>query len=66
MASGWTCTIVNTDGDIQIEQLDAVGDEWFAEGPEGDAIGSLDEVLRAVTARPADPVWLTVVRDTIE
>jgi hypothetical protein len=66
MASGWTCTIVNAEGDIQLEQLDAAGDAWFAEGPEGDAIGSLDEVLGAVTARHADPAWLTVVRDTIE
>lgn len=66
MASGWTCTVVNAESAIQLEQLDAAGDEWFADGPEGDAIGSLDDVLRAVTACDADPAWITVVRDTIE
>jgi hypothetical protein len=66
MASGWTCTIINVGGDIKLEQLDDAGEGWFAEGPGGDAIGGLDEVLAAVIDDHADPAWIAVVGDTLK
>lgn len=59
MTSGWTCTIVNAGRDIELEQLDDAGGEWFAVGPGGDAIGALVEVLAAVIDDHADPAWIT-------
>jgi hypothetical protein len=66
VASGWTCTIINVGGDVELEQLDDVGEDWFATGPGGDAIGGLDEVLAAVTDGHADPAWITVVSDALK
>lgn len=53
-------------GNIELEQLDDAGREWFAEGPGGDAIGGRGEGLAAVIDDQADPAWITVVTDTIE
>jgi hypothetical protein len=66
VATGWTCTIVNVGGDVELEQLDDAGEEWFAIGPAGDASGGLDEVLAAVVDDQVDPAWITIVADTID
>lgn len=60
------CTIVSVGGNIELEQVDDAGREWFASGPEGDAIGGLREVLTSASADRADPAWVTAVGDTVE
>jgi hypothetical protein len=66
MASGRTCTIISDAGNIELEQLDHAGREWFASGPGGDAIGALREVLTAASDRDADRAWVTAVGETVE
>jgi hypothetical protein len=41
----WTCVVVSAWGNIELEQLDDAGLDWFATGPRGDAMGGLREVL---------------------
>jgi hypothetical protein len=45
---------------VELEQLDAAGDEWFGERESATAMGSLRDVLEAVCA-DADPEWRDVV-----
>jgi hypothetical protein len=59
VSQGWTCTVLAAGGDVQIEQLDRDGDEWFGDGPGGSTMGALDAVLS--DCADADPGWVAAV-----
>jgi hypothetical protein len=70
--TGWRCTVLSTgDGEtsganIELEQLDADGHDWFADGPGGTECGSLAVALRAAAGGSADSGWVAAVIAAIE
>jgi hypothetical protein len=58
--------VVGPLGDVELEQLDQAGAEWFGEGPGGAAVGALATVLSSAAGDQADPEWLEAVRRAIE
>jgi hypothetical protein len=63
---GWTCRVLGPLGDVELEQLDAAGAEWFGEGPGGTAAGTMETVLAACAGDDADPEWIDAVANAIE
>jgi hypothetical protein len=61
VAAGWNRTVVVSSGDIELEQLDEGGEEWFAVGPGGDAGGGLREVLLTASAGGTEVAWIDAV-----
>jgi len=53
--AGWNCAVLNSAGDIELEQIDDAGDECVAIGPGADAIGALSDVLTTAAADGTDP-----------
>jgi hypothetical protein len=56
MGAGWLLTIRGGDADVELEQLDEAGLDWFATGPRGDAAGTLAEVVPAAVAADPEPI----------
>jgi hypothetical protein len=60
--AGWTCVLVADGGDVELEQLDDAGAEWYATGPGGEHMGQVREVIEGALGDPSpDPAWLAVV-----
>jgi hypothetical protein len=66
VSGGWGCLLLAEGGDVQLEQLDEAGREWFGEGPAGVAVGSLDEVIaNAAAPGAADMEWIAAVVEAV-
>jgi hypothetical protein len=66
VSGGWGCLLLAEGGDVQLEQLDEAGREWFGEGPAGVAVGSLDEVIaNAAAPGAADTEWIAAVVEAV-
>jgi hypothetical protein len=58
--------VVADGGNVELEQLDDGGVEWYATGPGGERLGQVREVIEgALGAPPPDPAWLVVVLATL-
>jgi hypothetical protein len=66
MTAGWVCRVMSDAAEIEVEQLDDTGKDWFAVGPGGGHMGGLTETVAAAFSKSRDPAWLAVVVDTIE
>jgi hypothetical protein len=66
MTAGWVCRVMSEAAEIEVEQLDDAGKDWFAVGPGGEHMGGLTETVAAAFGESTDPAWLAVVVDTIE
>ena len=55
------CHIVTDAGEIELEQLDEAGGDWFASGPRGEHMGALDATVEAAADESADRAWLAAV-----
>jgi hypothetical protein len=66
MSAGWTCVVPCDAGDVELEQLDEAGLEWYATGPGGDHLGRLPETREGAVGGTPDPEWLALVMATIE
>jgi hypothetical protein len=64
--AGWSCTVLSTGGNIELEQIDDAGVEWVAIGPGGNAAGGLSEVLAAAAGDGADLEWLRAVAAALD
>lgn len=58
--------VVSDEGDVELEQLDDAGDDWYASGPGGEHMGRLQDALEATLGGQPDPAWLAVVVAAIE
>lgn len=65
MGAGWTCLVLSDAGDIEVEQLDEAGNDWYAAGPGGERIGRLEPTVSGAAGDSVDPAWLAVVTSTI-
>ena len=65
MSAGWTVAVVSDAGDVELEQLDAAGEDWYGDGPGGAATGSIDAVLASCAPSASDPEWLQAVAAVI-
>ena len=56
-----TCCVLAPGGEVELDQLDRAGADWFGEGPGGVAMGTLEEVLADCAGEGADPEWIDAV-----
>ena len=66
MGAGWVCRVLSGAGNIELEQLDDAGRDWFAVGPSGEHIGALEEILTAAVGGLVDPNWFAVAVATVK
>ena len=66
MGAGWVCRVLSGAGNIELEQLDDAGRDWFAVGPSGEHIGALEEILTAAVGGSVDPNWFAVAVATVK
>lgn len=62
MGAGWVCVVMADRGNLELEQLDDAGSEWYGTGPDGEHMGQIREVIEQALGDPSpDPAWLAVV-----
>jgi hypothetical protein len=60
------CLVIAAGGEVQLEQLDDAGREWFGDGPSGQAIGWLGHVLAACADPDVERDWIEAVVAALE
>jgi len=57
--------VLGPNGPLDLEALDAAGEDWFGDGPGGAAAGALDTVIAACSVAGTDPEWAAAVAGAI-